>query len=185
MPRVKTPSFICEFEVKSTSKDRCVLRLRKEVGRQIYNAVEGEALRRLAAMRRDPGFELAKAMPHGSTKEDATPEQKAKAKAKQEAFSVLRVKHGFTEAALHQHRSLAKDCWLRDHLDVHTQQKIASRAFATAERWSFAKSGKPRFKRYGELDPWRGSPTPLASGSGPSRAAGSSGTGLSPTWFCP
>ena len=142
MPRAKTPSFVCEFEVLATSKDLCVLRSRKEGGRQIYNAIEGEALRRLARMRHDPGFEQAKAMPKG-------PEKKA-------AFKALRKRYGFTEAALHQHPSLAKDCWLREHLDVHTQQKVASRAFKAVERWSFGGSGKPRFKRYGELESLEG-----------------------------
>ena len=73
-------------------------------------------------------------------------------KARQEAFRALRVKHGFEEWTLHQHRSLAASCWLRDHLDVHAAQKIASRAFKAVERWSFGQSGKPRFKRYGELE---------------------------------
>ncbi len=62
MPRAKTPSFVCEFEVQATSKDRCVLRSRLEAGRQLYNAVLGEAVRRLARMRRDPAFEQAKAL---------------------------------------------------------------------------------------------------------------------------
>ncbi len=93
-------------------------------------------------MRHDPGFEQAKAMPKGT-------EKKA-------AFEALRKRHGFTEASLHQHPSLAKDCWLRGHLDVHTQQKVATRAFKTVERWSFGGSGKPRFKRYGELESLEG-----------------------------
>jgi len=142
MPRTTTPSFICEFEVSATSKDLRVLRSRKEAGRQIYHAIEGEALRRLARMRHDPGFEQAKAMPKG-------PGKKA-------AFEALRKRHGFTEASLHQHPSLAKDCWLRGHLDVHTQQKVATRAFRSVERWSFGGSGKPRFKRYGELESLEG-----------------------------
>jgi hypothetical protein len=164
MVRATTPSFVAEFEVKATSKDLCVLRSRKEAGRQIYNAIEGEALRCLARMRRDPGFAMAKALPKG-------PEKKA-------AFEALRKRHGFTEAALHQHPSLAKDCWLRGHLDVHTQQKLATRAFRSVERWSFGGSGKPRFKRYGELE----SPMPPASGS---VRVGSSGTVPLPTWTCP
>jgi len=44
MPRATTPSFVQEFEVRATSKDRSVLRSRLEAGRQLYNAVLGEAL---------------------------------------------------------------------------------------------------------------------------------------------
>jgi len=45
---------------------------------------------------------------------------------------------------------------LRGHLDVHAAQKVATRAFCAAERWSFGQSGKPRFKRYGELESLEG-----------------------------
>ena len=142
MPRATTPSFVCEFEVLATSRDLRVLRSRKEAGRQLYNAIESEAMRRLARVRHDPGFAQAKSMPKGL--------------GRKAAFEALRRRHGFTEAALHQHPSLAKDCWLRGHLDVHTQQKVASRAFKSVERWSFGGSGKPRFKGYGELESLEG-----------------------------
>lgn len=142
MPRAQTPTSVCEFEVRATSKNRRVLRSRMEAGRQLYNAVLGEALRRLSRMRRDPGFDLAKALPKGP--------------ARQAAFAALRVKHGFREFDLHAHPSLAKSCWLRGHLDVHAAQKVATRAFRAVERWSFGQSGKPRFKRYGELESLEG-----------------------------
>lgn len=142
MPCPTTPSFVCEFEVKATSKDLRILHSRLEAGRQLDNAIKGEALRRLARMRKDPAFDQAKTLPKG-------PLRKA-------GFADLRKHHRFTEAALQQHPSLAKDCWLRAHLDVHTQQKVASRAFKAVERWSFGGSGRPRFKRYGELESLEG-----------------------------
>jgi hypothetical protein len=40
----KTPTYIAEFEVGTTSKERSVLRSRLEAGRQLYNAVLGETL---------------------------------------------------------------------------------------------------------------------------------------------
>ena len=138
MSKAKTPSFIAEFEVKTTSKDRRVVRKRREAARQLYNAVLGESLRRLAKLRKDPDFALAKAMPKG--------------KARTAAFSALTKHHEFNEYAMHQHPSVAKACWIRGHLDVHAAQKIATRAFKTAERFSFGKSGRPRFKRLGELE---------------------------------
>jgi hypothetical protein len=156
MPRAKTPSYVAEFEVQTTPKDRRVLRSRLEAGRQLYNAVLSEALWRLSQMRQDPGFELAKALPRGASGEKATALQKVQAKVRRDAFAALRVKHRFQEYDLHKHVSLAETCWLRGHLDVHTEQKVASRAFKSAERWSFAASGKPRFKRYGELESLEG-----------------------------
>jgi hypothetical protein len=152
MPRTKTPSFVAEFEVQTTSQDRHVLRSRMEAGRQLYNAILGEALRRLDRMRRDPGLEAAKAMPRGATGEKATPLQKQQAQARKDAFRILRENYGFREFDLHKHPSLAKECWLRGHLDVHAQQKVATRAFKAAERYSYGQGGRPHCKRYGELE---------------------------------
>lgn len=152
MPRATTPSFVAEFEVQTTSKDRRVLKSRREAARQLYDAVLGEALRRLTRMRHDPGFDLAKKLPRGTTGEAATPLQKAQAHVRQEAFAALRKKHGFREFDLHKHKSLDATCWIRGHLDVHAAQKVATRAFKAAERWSFGQSGRPKFKRYGEVE---------------------------------
>jgi hypothetical protein len=137
--RATTPSCVCECEVVATSRDLRVLWPRLEAACQLYNAVLGDALRRLGLMRLDPTFTLAKGLPKGP--------------ARQDAFRALRELHGFREYDLHKHPSLAKDCWLRGHLDVHAAQKVATRrAFRAAERWSFGQSGKPRFKRHGELE---------------------------------
>jgi hypothetical protein len=141
--RAKTPSYVAEFEVGTTSKERSVLRSRLEAGRQLYNAVLGEALSRLGKMREDAAFAVAKAMP-SKVDEKINP-------AKAVAFKELREKHAFRDYDLHKHPSLASDCWLRGHLDVQAAQKIATRAFKATERYSFGKSGRPRFKRYGEL----------------------------------
>lgn len=151
MPRSPTSSYVCEFEVKATSKDLAMLRSRLEAGRQLYNAILGEGLRRLARMREDPEFEIAKTLPRGITGPNATFQQRSKAKVRKNAFASLREKYGVREYDLHKHPSLAKDCWLRGHLDVNTQQKVATRAFKAVERWSLGQIGKPRFKRYGEL----------------------------------
>ena len=141
--RAKTPSYVAEFEVETTSKDRSVLLSRLEAARQLYNAVLGESLRRLARMREDAAFAEAKAMP-SKIDEKANP-------AKHAAFKALREEYGFRDYDLHKLSSLSCNCWLRGHLDVQTEQKIATRAFKAAERYSFGKSGRPRFKRYGEL----------------------------------
>jgi hypothetical protein len=115
-----------------------VLRSRLEAGRQLYNAVLGETLSRFGEMRKDIGFAVAKAM--------------HKPSAKKAAFTDLREKHGFREYDLHKLSSLSPNSWLRGHLDDNTAQKVATRAFKAAERFSFGESGRPRFKRYGELE---------------------------------
>jgi putative transposase len=124
---------------------------RLEAARQLKNAILGEALRRLERMRRDPAYAAAKALPRGWTKPDATPLQLVQAKARREAFSALRVKHGFREFDLHAHSSLSASSWIRQHLDINTAQKVATRAFKSAERYAFGQAGRPRFARYSEV----------------------------------
>ena len=141
--RAKTPSYVAEFEVETTSKDRSVVRSRLEAGRQLYNAVLGEALSRLGKMREDVAFTAAKAIPSKIDKK-LNP-------AKAAAFKALWEEYGFRDYDLHKLSSLSRNCWLRGHLDVQTEQKVATRAFKAAERYSFGKSGRPHFKRYGEL----------------------------------
>jgi hypothetical protein len=117
----KTPTYIAEFEVGTTSKERSVLRSRLEAGRQLYNAVLGETMSRLGNMRKDIGFAVAKAM--------------HKPSAKKAAFTDLREKHGFREYDLHKLSSLSPNSWLRGHLDDNTAQKVATRAFKDSGRY--------------------------------------------------
>jgi len=152
MPRCSTPSFICEVPLRAGLPELAVLGSRFEAARQLKNAILGESFKRLAKMRKDPGFEIAKAMPRGMTGPKATSLQKVQAKARQEAFKALRDRHAFSDFSLHRHPSLAEGCWLREHLDINTAQKVATRAFKSVDRWSFGQGGKPRFARYGEVE---------------------------------
>ena len=54
----KTPSFIHEFQLVATPKDNRMLDVRLEAGRYLYNACLGEAMKRLAAMRRSKKWPL-------------------------------------------------------------------------------------------------------------------------------
>ncbi len=106
-----------------------MLRSRLEAGRQLYNAVLGETMSPLGKMRKDIDFAVAKAM--------------HKPSAKKAAFTDLREKHGFRDD-LHKLSSLSPNSWLRGHLDDNTEQKVATRAFKAAERFSFGESGRPQ-----------------------------------------
>lgn len=142
MPRCTTPSFVCEVSLRAGLHEVSVLGSRLEAARQLKNAILGEALRRLSNTRKDLGFDQAKALP------SKTP---AERKVRAAAFKVLRERHGFIDYALHTHPSLTEGCWIREHLDINTAQKVATRAFKSVERWSFGLGGKPRFARYGEV----------------------------------
>lgn len=63
--RCTTPSFVLEVPRVITPDDERVLLARLEAGRRLYNAVLGDALQRLAAMRADAAWAAACALPKG------------------------------------------------------------------------------------------------------------------------
>jgi len=130
----QTSSFVCDFELKMTPHERRAIRSRFEAARQLYNAVLGDLLRRLSAMRSDPGWKLACELPKGAKRI--------------EAFKALRGQYGLSEYAAHAHKSLSGESWLRAHLDVNTAQKVATRAFLAVEQYMYAKRGRPRFRAW-------------------------------------
>lgn len=65
------------------------LRAHFEAARCLLNAMLGEAMKRLRAMRADPAWQEARAIPQARKQE------------RREAFSRLREAHGFSEYALH------------------------------------------------------------------------------------
>ena len=53
----------------------------------------------------------------------------------------------FTDYDLQSYGTECKNsCFIGEHLDAHTAQKISTRAFKSAQRYQFRQSGKPRFK---------------------------------------
>lgn len=128
---------MCEIEAHTTPHHRRVLRSRLEAARQLHNAVLGDLLRRLDAARRDPAWAAARALPRGARRTAA--------------FRELRDRYGLSEYAAHEHPSLRAGCWVREHLDINTAQKVATGAWRSVEQHMYGKRGHPRFRRRGEL----------------------------------
>ena len=140
MPKKSGPSFILELPLRVSPPESRVLSVRFEAGRQLYNAVLGEALRRLDRVKQSRAWQAARKMPMGTPK---SPEQKTRAT----AFSSLTQAIGFTDYDLQSYATHCKNaCWIGDHLDAHTTQKIGTRAFKAAQRYQFRAGGRPRFK---------------------------------------
>ncbi|MBI2567141.1 MAG: transposase, partial [Candidatus Schekmanbacteria bacterium] len=139
MPKSRGPSFILELDLATTAKDGEKLFKRiEQAGRNLYNACLGEALRRLGLRNQSREFQRIRQLPKG-------PERTA-------AFKALCAKFGFTEYDLHAYAgSIKSSCWIGDHLDINTVQKIATRAFDAVEQLAFGQRGRPRFKRAGEM----------------------------------
>ncbi|MHB1766200.1 MAG: nuclease/transposase family protein [Gammaproteobacteria bacterium] len=68
-------------------------------------------------------------------------------KARAAAFPLITKTAGFTDYDIQSYATHCKNaCWMGDHLDAHTTQKIGTRAFKAAQRYQFRTGGRPRFK---------------------------------------
>ena len=90
MKRTTTASFLLELPLKLDWSTEKPLRAHLEAARCLYNALLSEANKRLRAMRHDPSWQAACALPHTKKLERA------------QAFSALRKKHHFSEYDLHE-----------------------------------------------------------------------------------
>lgn len=140
MSKKTGPSFVLELPLVVNPHENRVLSVRFEAGRQLYNAVLGEALRRLDFIKQSKAWATARKMPKG-------PPKSAEQKARAAEFSLITRTVGFTDYDLQSYATQCKNaCWIGDHLDAHTTQKIATRAFHAAQRYQFRTGGRPRFK---------------------------------------
>jgi putative transposase len=152
MAKAKTDSFIVEIPLAiAPSEERCLL-ARLEAARQTYNACLGESLKRLGLLRQSKAYQAAQKMPRGKTGKGATRKQREMAKARAGAFREANAAVGFREYELHAYAKQFNHCWLGEHLDINTIQKLATRAFKAVQQYSFGKRGRPRFKGKNQMD---------------------------------
>lgn len=133
----KTPTFLLELPLRVDAGQAKRLRAHFEAARCLYNALPGEALKRLGTMRADPEWQKACAIPK-------TRKQERKA-----AFSQLRQVYGFSEYALHTYAKQARCSWIADHLDAMMAQTLATRAYQAVNKVCVGKARKVRFKSKG------------------------------------
>ena len=150
MSEKTTPSFVLELPLAVGGSEVHQLSVRFEAARQLYNAVLGEALRRLSLLKESREWQRIRTLPPGRDRS--------------RAFSDCARKGGFTDYDLQGYGTRCKNgCWIVEHLDAHAAQSTSTRAFRAAERYLFRSSGKPRFKTKGQG---------LSSVEGKSNAAG-------------
>jgi len=152
MAKVKTDSFIVEIPLRITPPEEKCLLARLEAARQVYNACLGESLKRLALLRQSKAYQAAQKMPRGRTGKGTTRKQREMAKARTRAFREANAAVGFREYDLHAYATQFNHCWLGEHLDINTIQKLATRAFKAVQQHSFGKRGRPRFKGKNQMD---------------------------------
>ncbi len=137
MKKSTTPTFLLELPLVVDAGQAKRHRAHFEAARCLYNALLGEALKRLRAMRADPAWQEARAIPRA---------QKQERKA---AFSRLRQAYGFSEYALHEFAKEANCSWIADHIDSMLEQTLATRAYQAVNRICRGLAKHVRFKSKG------------------------------------
>ena len=138
MAKSSTPSFITELPLKTSSWEASVLRKRFFAAKQQYNALLGEALRRLKAMRSDPRWSEALVLY----------KQQGKKLAAREIFKEVAIAHSYREYDLYAYCKQWNTPGNSLSIGSRISQQVAKRAFQAVEEYRKGNRGKPRFKGY-------------------------------------
>jgi hypothetical protein len=137
MKRAQTNTFLLELPLRVDAGQSRRLHAHLETARCFYNALLGEATKRLHQMRSDPAWQAARCLSHAKKQERST------------AFSQVRQQYRFSEYAMHDHAKTLRTSWLADHLDSTMAQTLASRAFHAVNRVCLGQAKHVRFKSRG------------------------------------
>ena len=134
-----TPSFVCELPLVVSSKEESVLLSRLEAGRLLYNACLREAMRRVNLIRQSKDFNKARSL------KPSNPERKV-------LFKKARERYEFSDYSIQSYGTQIRHSWIGEHIDAHTGQKLATRAYKATEKVLFGKSKRVRFKGKNQMD---------------------------------
>ena len=137
MKRAATPTFLLELPLQVDWSQERHVRAHLEAARSLYNALLGEAMKRLRCMRDDPAWSKARAIPRSHKQERA------------HAFSALRKQYRFSEYELHAYAKQARVSWIADHIESTMAQTLATRAYQAANRVCTGKAKRVRFREQG------------------------------------
>ena len=138
MGKSKTPTFILELALETSSHEEAELNARFEAARQLYNACLDEAKRRLELLRQSKDFQEARKMPKtvgGKPNKERT-----------DAFKSLNTRFGFSEYSIIIYATKIRNSWINNHIDANTAQKIAARAFLAVQKVALGQAKRVRFK---------------------------------------
>jgi putative transposase len=135
------PTFVGTIPLRATPTQAKEVESRFECARLLYNACLRVALVRATAMRADPGWEQATAMPRSV----AGKPNPVRARALRE----LRARHCFGEWPLKSVASGLRVGWLREKVFAQEAQVVGARAYDAVNGWILGRRGRPRFKGKG------------------------------------
>ena len=136
--RKQTPSFVLELPLKTSPKEEKELLSRFESARKLYNATLGEAKKRVMLIKQSKLFQKARKLPKND-------------KNRNHLFKLAREKQDFSEYSLYGYVVKLRHSF-SNNLDVHTAQRLASRAFHAAEKMLYGTARKVRFKGFNQLN---------------------------------
>jgi putative transposase len=102
----------------------------------MYNALLGEAMRRMRLMKESRLYQAARRIPR----------DEAHADERKSAFAAARAEHGFTEYHLSQYATTLRGSWIGTHIGAHLAQKLVKRAFEAANKVACGRARNVRFK---------------------------------------
>jgi len=139
----KSSFFVCEIPLKVFPQEESVLLTRLEAGRQLYNACLGEAMRRLNLIRQSRDYQKARSLNKADSQRLVL-------------FKKARTDFEFSDYAIQAYATRIRHSWIGEHIDSHTAQKLATRAYNAAEKVLFKKAKKVRFKGRNQMDSLEG-----------------------------
>ncbi len=152
--RGKTLSFICELPLRVTQQQEVILLTRLEAGRQLYNTCLGETMRRLRLIRQSKDYNAARTLKknnHASLLNGGNPRTQL-APQRLILFKRARERWGLSDYEVQAYATRVRHSWIADHIDAHTAQKLATRAYAAAEKVMYGRAKSVRFKGKDQLD---------------------------------
>lgn len=141
--RERTDSFVCELPLVVSQQQEVILLTRLETGRQLYNACLGEAMRRLHLVKQSKDYNIARSL------EIKNPQRKV-------LFKRARERWGFSDYEVQAYATKIRHSWIGEHIDAHTAQKLATRAFLAAEKVMYGSAKHVRFKSKNQMDSLEG-----------------------------
>lgn len=105
----------------------------------VYNACLGEAKRRLSLLRDSKDYQRARSLKKGGSE-------------RQKLFQQAKEKYQFNEYAIHAYVKNIQGSWLKEYIGSHVAQKLATRAYAAAEKLLYRKAKRVRFKTKNQLN---------------------------------
>jgi len=136
-------NFIHELPLKTSPYDMRVLDIRFEMGRFLYNAVLAKGFKRINLLKQSRIYTKAKNL--------------KKCKERKDLFKKAREEYKFSDYQFQKSAiEIKNSCFIKDHLDTHVCQKVATRVYRALNEYLLGKRGKPRFKRKGWLSSLEG-----------------------------